>query len=210
MLGNYGNKTEEEIREGSRREAFADLAAGRLGYRTFGLIRSPHLLEQAYNEKGVKLRIIAGDLVDKYICAYAGGYNEVMKSEIVKKHPNFFEDVLRRHQELRSQPNPPPAPLPLISFGEPMGIERGSGDDGDEEQRISISHNVLPTDKALNEGLMVDVEGYPSQELTFTISLGKWTTGMRKMGFNAEVGPITKAEFSALVDEMVKVRDKYK
>lgn len=95
----------EEIHQSSRQRAEADLKEGILGRRTFGLIRSPDLLKQAYEEKGVRCVIIAGDCVDSQIVADAEGYNSVMDPAILRKYPAFFQEVRQRHLELRAEAN---------------------------------------------------------------------------------------------------------
>lgn len=74
---------------------------------------------------------------------------------------------------------------------------------------MGVSHMILATDHKGTEGLMVDVDGDPGQEV-FSISLGKWATGMRTFGFNAEIGPVSFEEFSDMVDEMIALREKYR
>jgi hypothetical protein len=74
---------------------------------------------------------------------------------------------------------------------------------------MGISHNVFATDETGNEGLMIDVDGEEGEE-TFSVSFGRWVSGYRKFGFNAEIGPLNKQEFSDLVDKLIELRNKYK
>ncbi len=93
----FGNP--DEIREVAKKLAEQDLKEGKLRIRTFGLIRSPRFLKQAYAEKGIELEIIAGDNITSCDEAHAAGYNEVMNPEIKKR---FGENVF---DEIRSQYN---------------------------------------------------------------------------------------------------------
>lgn len=103
MYSYYKNKkTNAEIFEESRQWAEKDLASGLLGRRMFGLIRSPDLLKEAYKEKGIDIRIIAGDCVFGDTVADADGYNLVMDAEIEKRFgPKVWEEIHERHLELR-------------------------------------------------------------------------------------------------------------
>lgn len=103
MFSYYKNKkTDAEIFEESKQRAEQDLASGFLGRRMFGLIRSPDLLKQAYKEKGIDIRIIAGDCVFGDTVADAKGYNGVMDVEIEKRFgPEIWDQIHERHLELR-------------------------------------------------------------------------------------------------------------
>lgn len=95
-------RPENEVFEENKQQAEKDLANGLLCRKTFGLIRSPDLLVQAYKEKGIDVRIIAGDCVFGSITAEAEGYNSIMDAEIEKRFgPNWWEEIRKRHYELR-------------------------------------------------------------------------------------------------------------
>jgi hypothetical protein len=94
----YNSKTPED----SKQEALTHLKLGMLGFKTYGLIRSPHLLAHAYQEKGIRLIIIAGDNIDQHVENEANAYNNIMIPEIEKKlGPDFHEPIRQRHQELK-------------------------------------------------------------------------------------------------------------
>lgn len=87
--------------EQSKVQAEMDLQMGLLGLKTLGYIDEPELLEQAHQEKGIKLRIIAGDCVCSEELEEVRGYNEVMEPEIVKKLGEGYHKAIReRHYEL--------------------------------------------------------------------------------------------------------------
>jgi hypothetical protein len=82
-----------EAAERGRAEAKADIAAGQLILRTYGINptgASPYarLLEERL---GVKTRVVAACMVDGRIIAETAAYNEVMKREIRKR---FGKDAL--------------------------------------------------------------------------------------------------------------------
>lgn len=95
-------RSSEEVRQENKKQAEEDLANGLLRRKTFGLIRSPDLLQQAYKEKGIEVSIIAGDNVFDCITSEAEGYNGVMDLEIEKRFgPNWWKEIRQRHYELR-------------------------------------------------------------------------------------------------------------
>lgn len=73
---------------------------------------------------------------------------------------------------------------------------------------MGVSHTVLATDDKDMEGLMVDVEGDPGEE-TFDIGIGKWSTGKKALGFNAEISGVSYVDFSKMVDELIAIRERY-
>lgn len=90
-------------------DARRDLAAGKLGVETFGLLRRDHadfrsILKERY---GIEIHVVAGCVVNSTITGHATGYNQIMNAEIEKRFgKNLFERVWKEIDDAREKENP--------------------------------------------------------------------------------------------------------
>jgi len=77
-----------------RAEAETDLAAGKLGWRQYGLPLMPEgpWRETLAKDYGIDLQVVAGSIVTDDVVQRSAGYNDVMQAAIEKRHG---KDVFR-------------------------------------------------------------------------------------------------------------------
>lgn len=92
------DSSEEDALEQGKRDAQAAIATNELGLETFGY-PAPcryRFIKVMHERYGVRVREVAGCVIDKSIAAHAVGYNEVMEAEIVRRHgADVFERAER-------------------------------------------------------------------------------------------------------------------